>query len=540
MSKEVRYLLGMDCGTTNIKAVILSSEGEVVAEASRPSQFIKPGPGMQEQDANEWWKNAVAIFRDLIIQAGPEVTSKLAGVCISSHTVSMLPVDKDGNPLRNALTYQDERSNNELHDIIRAMGKDHFINLVGGQPSVAFLPNKLLWFRKHEPELFAKTAYVMQASSYINYKLTGVFSSDIDQATRTQCLDMTTMKWSPEIAEVIGVDLDKILPPLYQIDDIIGTVTKKASAETGIPEGTPVLAGCSDAIAAMQATGIGRLGDVGESSGTTSLVFVGSETKSANDVPVVTRPCVIDGIPWIFDAPIQSAGAALRWYIDLMAGEEKIWCKAHNEINIYTYLNELALKAEAGSGNLLFFPYLLGERAPLWNDHAKGMYIGLSMTTTRADLIRAMFEGTSFALRHVIETVRESGGVADNLRICGGGAKSHAWNLIKASVLNMPVYVLDDASGDVPVGDCLIAGHKLGIFPDLKEASDKIIKVKEVIEPDPEWVKEYDRLYPFYIEMYKHLDKDLDQMRRSNVTAAAEKKEAKAAKDKAQSRNAMF
>ena len=518
MNKEAKYLLGMDCGTTNIKAVVLAETGEIVAEASRPSTPIYPGPGMHEQDANDWWKNAADIFKDLMIQIGPEEAKKIAGVCISSHTVSMLPVDKDGNALRNALIYQDERSNKERHEITRKVGVDSFIRIVGGQPSVAFLPNKILWFKRHEPELYAKTRYIMQASSFINYKLTGVFSSDLDQATRTQCLDISTMQWSAVIGNAIGVDLNEILPPLYKIDDVIGTVTKEGCLRTGIPEGTPVLAGCSDAIAAMQATGMSGLGDAGESSGTSSLVFVGGLEQSPPDVAVVTRPCPIDDIPWVFDAPITTTGAAIKWYIEKMAGEERAYCAA-NGLNIYNYLNELALEAAPGSGDLFFFPYLMGERAPLWNDHARGMYIGLSMTTTRAELIRAVFEGTAFALRHVIDTVRESGAVAERLRICGGGAKSRSWNMIKASVLNMPVFVLDDTSGDVPVGDALIAGHKLGIFPDLKEAADKIIKVKEIIQPDPEWVKVYDKMYPFYISMYQHLDKDLDEFRKTMIKA---------------------
>ena len=512
MDKEKRYVLGMDCGTTNIKAVILSDDGEIAAEASRPSRPISPGTGMHEQDANDWWKDASDIFKDLMIQLGPEEAPKLEGICISSHTVSMLPVDKDGEPLRNALTYQDLRSNAERHEITRKVGRDKFIRIVGGQPSEAFLPNKILWFRKHEPELFAATRYIMQASSFINYKLTGVFSSDMDQATRTQCLDISTLKWSEVIGDAVGVDLNEILPPLYNIDDIIGGVTKEASLLTGLPEGTPVLAGCSDAIAAMQATGMCRLGDAGESSGTSSLVFVGSTDQSEPYVPVVTRPCPIDGIPWVFDAPITTTGATLKWYIEKIAGEERVYCAA-NDLNIFSYLNELALQSVPGSHKLIFFPYLMGERAPLWNDHARGMFIGLSMTSTRADMIRSIFEGTSFALRHVIETVRESGGKAELLRICGGGAKSRTWNMIKASVLNMPVYVLDDASGDVPVGDCLIAGHKLGVFPDLAEASARIIKVKEVIQPDPEWVKVYDGLYPLYVDMYKHLDQDLVKLK---------------------------
>lgn len=506
------YLLGMDCGTTNIKAIILAEDGTVTAEASRPSRFISPGPNMQEQDANDWWANTVDIFRTLAKQAGPEVVERIRGISISSHTVTLLPVDKDGIPLRNALTYQDSRSVGELQDILDMIGLERFVKIVGGQPSVAFLPNKILWYKKHEPELFARTKYFLQASSYINFKLTGVMSSDIDQASRTQCLDCAKMEWSKEIGKAIGVDLDAMLPPLRLVEEIIGTVTEEAAKETGLAAGIPVLAGCSDALASMLATGMSVLGDAGESSGTTSLVFVGCEKKSAPDVPVVTRPCPISGMPWIFDAPIQSSGAALKWFIETMAGEERAYAEAHG-INIYTYLNELALESRPGAGGILFFPYLLGERAPLWNDYARGMFIGLNMNMKRSDLVRSVFEGTAFALRHVIETVKESGGVAKVLRICGGGAKSRTWSQIKASMLNMPVYVLDEKSGDVPVGDALIAGNRVGVFPSLKEAAETIVKVQEVIEPIPEWVEAYNKLYPYYVEMYRHLDGDLKRLR---------------------------
>ena len=276
MAKIENYLLGMDCGTTNIKAVILGEDGTTVAEASRPSRFLSPGPNMQEQDANEWWSNTVDIFRTLAEKAGSDVVKRIRGISISSHTVTMLPVDANGVPLRNAMTYQDNRSAAELHYIVDKIGFDRFVTIVGGQPAVAFLPNKILWFKKHEPELFARTACFLQASSYINYKLTGKMTMDIDQATRTQCLDIKTMNWSKEIGDVIGVDLDAMLPKLYLVNEIIGTVTEEAAKETGLISGIPVVAGCSDAMASMYATGMSRLGEAGESSGTTSLVFVGS------------------------------------------------------------------------------------------------------------------------------------------------------------------------------------------------------------------------------------------------------------------------
>lgn len=513
MSDHVEnYLLGMDCGTTNIKAVILGEDGNVIAEACRPSRFISPGPDMQEQDANDWWRNASEIFRSLSEQAGDEAVKRIRGISISSHTVSMLPLDKEGRPLRNAMTYQDGRSVQELHEILEKIGLERFIQIVGGQPSVAFLPNKILWYKKNEPKLFARTAAIVQASSYINYKLTGVLSSDVDQSTRTQCLDITTMDWSREIGDAVGVDLDALLPKNYLVEEIIGEVTKEASKETGLPAGIPVLAGCSDALASMYATGMTRLGEAGESSGTTSLVFIGSSKRSAPDVPVVTRPCPLSGMPWVFDAPIQSSGAAIKWYIEKFAGEERAYCEKHG-LNIYTYLNEIALESGPGSGGLLFFPYLLGERAPLWNDYARGMFIGLGMDVKRSDLARAVFEGTAFALRHVVETVKESGGQIESLRVCGGGAKSRTWCQIKASMLHMPLYLLEDDSGDVPVGDALIAGNRMGVFQNLTDAVEKIVKVKEVIQPVKEWEKAYDELYPYYIKMYRHLDTDLKQMR---------------------------
>ena len=410
------------------------------------------------------------------------------------------------------MTYQDTRSGGELDCIVDTIGWERFVNMVGGRPGAGFLPSKILWFKKNEPELFARTSSFMQASSYINFKLTGKRTIDIDQAARTQCLDISTMDWASEIGDVIGVDLDSVMPPLKLVNEIIGFVTDEAADATGLVSGIPVIAGCSDAMASMYAMGMSRLGEAGESSGTSSLVFVGSDVKSAPDLPVVTKPCAITGMPWVFDAPITTTGLALNWYIETMAAEERAAAKEQGK-DIYTYLNELALEADPGSGGLLFYPYLMGERAPIWKDYARSMFIGMSISTTRAEMARSVFEGTAFALRHVIETIGKAGAGAGMLRITGGGAKSRTWSRIKAAVLDMPVYVLDERSGNVPVGDALIAGHKLGVFPDLSEAAERLVKIDEVIEPDQEWVDRYEKIYPFYKEIFLHLDQDLRGLR---------------------------
>ena len=331
---------------------------------------------------------------------------------------------------------------------------------------------------------------------------------DIDQAARCQCLDINKLTWSEEISHVLDVDLNTILPQPKAVDEIIGYITDNAAKQTGLISGIPVVAGCSDAMASMYATGLSKIGEAGESSGTTSRVFVGHNKQSASNLPVVTKPCSIEGMPYLFDAPISTSGASIKWFLDNL-GNEEITYASNNNINVYEHINELALKVNPGSNGVIYFPYLLGERAPLWNSYAKGMFIGLSLGTTRNDIIRSVFEGTAYALRHVITIIKDAGASVNCLRITGGGAKSHTWSQIKASMLRIPVLILDDKSGDVPFGDTLIAGHAVGVFPDLTESINRLIQVKEIIQPVDQWADAYDKLYPYYIDMYQDLDKDL-------------------------------
>ncbi|MBE5911163.1 xylulokinase [Pseudobutyrivibrio sp.] len=518
MDLKESYLLGIDLGTTNVKGNIMNGEGKLIATASRSLGKIFPGQNMIEQDPERWWNSTISILKYMTALAGDEVVSKIKGISISSQCPTFLPLDENGVPVHNAIIYADGRAVAETDEITEKLGFEKFVNIVGGQPSVAFLPGKFLWFKRNLPDEFERTATIMQANSYLNYKLTGELTIDIDTASRTQLMNLSTLKWSKEIGDAIGVDLDSLMPPVKKCTDIIGTVTKAAAEQTGLAEGTPVVAGCSDAMASMYAIGLSKLGDAGESAGTSSLIFASAPRASASDVPVVTRPVGLETMPFVYDGPIGTTGAALRWYVEQM-GEADIASSIEAGKNIYDYMNKVALTINPGSDGLYFFPYMAGgERAPIWNSHARGMFIGLNLTTDRAHIIRSIFEGTAFALRHVMDAIKDAGGVAENLRITGGGSKSMTWNKIKASMLHMPVYVLDDISGDVPFGDILLAGHAVGIYPDLSEAVTKMVKIKEVVEPIPEWEAAYDKLYPYYVEMYKHLDADLKGLQ-STVTS---------------------
>lgn len=502
---DKNYLLGIDLGTTNVKGILIDDNGNALASASEANTLLFPGAGMVEQDPHQWWENTVKIIRTMTNAVGPEIVKNIRGICISSQTVTLLPLDKNSQPLRNAIIWMDSRAVRELEQIVGHIGSDHYTRLIGAQPDVTFLPSKLLWYKNNEPELFDKTDCIIQASSYMNYKLTGEISMDIDQAIKSQCLNIHTLKWCDEVSAAIGVNLNKLLPAPRPVNEIIGTITEAAARETGLVPGIPVACGASDAVASMYATGISRVGEAGESSGTSSLIFAGHSKPSAAELPVVAKPCPVPGIPYVFDAPINATGASIKWYIDTFGRQDKEDA-GQLGISIYDQLNLQAAKTAPGSNGVLYFPYMTGARAPLWNSYARGMFIGMSLDTDRADLIRAIFEGTAFALRHVIGSVKDAGADIDCLRITGGGAKSRTWSQIKAAMLRVPVHILDDKSGDVPFGDALIAGNAAGIFNNLAADMKRLIKVQEIIEPDEAWAEVYDKLYPYYVNMYADLD----------------------------------
>jgi xylulokinase len=517
------YILGADLGTTNVKASIyrLQSSGaaELTAQASAPSFKLNfPAPGQVEQSPAEWWEKTAQVFRDVTAKAaakdGPEAVKNIRAVCVSSQLPSVLCLDKDGSPLGDALIWMDKRAAGELDEIVGAVGRKDYVHITRAQPDDAFLPCKLLWLQKHQPQMLAKTRLVMQASGWINYKLTGEASIDSDQAGRTQCFDVGKNAWSREIGAAARLDFDSIFPRVFQPQELVGKVSARAAKETGLAEGTLVCAGASDALASMYAAGLSRPGEAAESSGTTSLIFMGSGQAGAENAPVIARPCALPGMPWLYDAPINTTGASIKWYIDTI---DKAPEGERGEA-LYDRLQQTALQAQAGSGGLLYFPYLLGERAPLWNSHARGMFIGLGLSTGRAEILRSILEGTAFAIRHVIETNKADGAPAPAcLRVTGGGSHNRTWARIKACALHVPVKLLDSRAADVPFGDALIAAQGCGLLrgDELARAMDNPAGVRETIEPESAWEKVYDELFPYYINMYKHLDTDLQNLKRT-------------------------
>jgi len=495
------YLLGMDIGTTNIKAIVINSAGQIQAKASRKISLIMPAPQYVEQDAEQWWNCAVEVFKELRSKTGSTVMDNIRGICVSSQTVTMLPLDRDGKILRNAIIWMDNRADDEVRYLTEKIGLKRYMDIIGTSPNSTFLARKILWLMRNEPGILAGTHRILQVSSFVNYRLTGEMTMDISQAAMTQCFDRNTGRWSETVGKAIGVDLDDLLPQPLPCGEIIGCVTKTASEETGLKEGIPVMAGASDCMTSMYTTSMTKIGDAGESSGTSSMLFVASTKQSRPDCAVSTKPCDIEGVPYIFDAPLSSTGASLEWFLRTIGKKDQ-----------YDHLNLAAASVPAGSRGVFFHPYLQGERAPLWNSHSRGMFIGMTLNTTTDDMARAVLEGTAYAIRHVAEVIADEGAKIESLRITGDGAKSRTWSKIKASMLNVPVLITDKKCGEVPFGDTLIAGRSVGIFKDLKASINELVAIKEVIEPEPEWVKYYDDTFPYFKKIYASLDDTLREL----------------------------
>lgn len=502
----MEYLLGMDIGTTNQKAILTSLDGAIAATASRRNVTFTDG-NQAEQDAWLWWSNTLEILKEFERKLGTGALKRVRGICISGQTVSLLPVDAEGNPLRRAMIWMDSRSAPELEQILEKVGRQRYCAIAGGQPSPSFLPGKLLWYRNNEPALFEKTAKILQANGFVTAKLTGKFTIDQDQAGKSQCLDVTKGIWSREIGDAIGVDLFRLLPIPQSCESIAGFVTAEAAAQTGLTAGTPVCAGGSDAIAAICAMGLSELGQAGESVGTTSLVFAGASEPSPTTGGVVSHPFRPDSIPYLFDAPISASGGAVEWFLRNLAGEQLLR-ERDSGADVYERMAAMAAQSPPGSRGLLFLPYLRGERAPLWNSYARGMYVGLTLETGQAELIRALLEGCAFALRHVLEEMTVAGGKVESLRLTGGGAKNTEWAKIKASVLGLPVMIMEERAGDVPMGDVFMAARTLNI----PIAEENRPRAAQCYLPDPEQKKLYDELYQLYRRIYQNLEAEQKQL----------------------------
>jgi len=497
-------LLGIDVGTTGTKSAIFTAAGSLVSVGQSDYGTQHEHSGWAEQNPGDWWTAVCRATRQAISEAGgsPE---RIAAISVSSQAPAMLPLDQYGRPIRPALIWMDRRAEEESQELAQKCGKGMIEQVTGNRPDPFYVASKILWFKKHEPEKFAETRHFVQVNGYINYLLTGFHSQDTVQAALLQLQDYGTGQWSERLCNLCGVD-PSLFPPVFPAHYQIGEVTADASESTGLCQGTPVMAGTADGSAAALEAGAVSPGTAAEMTGTSTVLLMPTGRPVIEPAFIAIPHCVPER--YLLLGAMAASGGSLKWFRDQFGTSPSMEDPSDSR-DPYDLLTEEASECKPGSDGVLFLPYMMGERSPIWHTNARGVFYGLTLSTTRGAMIRAILEGVSFALRHNVEHAEKAGIELGELRSVGGGARSALWNQIKADVLGIPI-LLPETSVGAPFGDAILAGMGVGMYTDVEATLQSMVSIKARFEPRQERHDLYRKLYGLYRSLYEDLREGFD------------------------------
>jgi xylulokinase len=489
-----------------VKAVLLDLRGTLyaVCQAEYPLHHIRSG--WVEQDPEDWWQATCQAVRGALakVEHGAE---RVLGMAVSSQAPALLPLDRAGRPLRPAMIWMDRRAEAEAVRLTELIGAQEIYGITGNRPDAFYVAARLLWLRDHEPDVLQQTWKFVQVNGYINYRLTGRVAMDPAHAVLLQMSDYATGEWSDALCSACGVDPEQF-PEVMDAHQIQGEVSVEAAEICGLRAGTPVMTGTVDSPAAALEAGVAELGIAVEMTGTSTVVIIPND-RGLTEPALIAIPHALPGIHMLLGAMVSSGGC-LRWFRDQF-GQPENQTASECGADSYDLLTRQAAEIKPGSGGVIFLPYMMGERSPLWHSNARGVFFGLSLATPRAALVRAILEGTAFALRHNVETAVGAGAEVREMRSVGGCSRSDLWNQIKADVLGLPV-LLPRTSVGSPFGAAIVAGMGAGVFPDVRQSLLEMVHLERHFEPDPANHARYTRYYRIYRDIYQHLKGDFDSL----------------------------
>ena len=498
----MNYLLGIDIGTSGTKTVLFNEAGHGVASYTGEYPMAQPKNGWAEQDPADWWKAVVDGIRAVLAKSGIDA-GEIRGIGLSGQMHSLVLLDEKGEVLRPSILWCDQRTAVECEEIHALMGgKERYIAITANPALTGFTAGKILWVRKHEPEIYAKARHILLAKDYIRYKLCNVFATEVSDASGMGLLDVPNRCWSQEVLEKLDID-PAMLAKVYESPEVTGTITAEAAALTGLKEGTIVVGGAGDNAAAAVGTGVVEDGRAFATIGTSGVVFAHTDKLSIDPKGRVhTFCCAVPGA-WHVMGVTLAAGQSLKWYRDNFCDADKVEAEKQG-VDPYDLMTAEAAKTPIGSNRLIYLPYLMGERTPHLDPDCRGAFVGLSGMHTRYDLVRAVMEGVTFSLRDCAEILRGMGVQPDVILACGGGGSSAFWRQMMADILGCPVATTISKEGPA-LGVAILAGVGAGLYPSVPEACRKIVGVNASQAPVAEHVAEYDKFYEIYRGLYPAL-----------------------------------
>ena len=448
------YFIGVDLGTSAVKLLLMDEEGKIVNIVSREYPLYFPHPGWSEQKPEDWWEQSKEGIRELVKDVDK---SQVAGISFGGQMHGLVILDENDNVIRPAILWNDGRTAKQTDYLNTVIGKEKLSEYTANIAFAGFTAPKILWVKENEPDNFAKICKIMLPKDYLAYRLSGAFVSDYSDASGMLLMDVKNKCWSKEMAEICGISLE-MLPKLHESFDAVGTLKPEVAAELGLPET------CK--------------------SGT---VFISSSKFGVDSHNALHAFAHADGHYHLMGCML-SAASCNKWWMDEI-------------IRTKEYTKEQENITKLGENNVFFLPYLMGERSPHNNPDARGTFIGLTMDTTREDMTQAVLEGVAFAIRDSFEVAKSLGIQIERTKICGGGAKSPLWRRMIANVLNIKVDRIESEEGPA-LGGAMLAAVACGVFSSVEEAAEKIVRVTETIEPEPELVEKYERQYQKFAKIY--------------------------------------
>lgn len=482
------YYIGIDLGTSAVKLLLVDENGGICNEVTREYPLEFPQPGWSQQAPEDWKK---AVLEGIPALLSGFDAGQVAGIGCGGQMHGLVVLDDRDQVIRPAILWNDGRTAAEVDYLNNEVGKEKLSSLTANIAFAGFTAPKLLWMRKNEPENFAKIAKIMLPKDYINYVLTGVHCCDYSDASGMLLLDVEHKGWSAEMLDICGVKPEQ-MPRLFESYEVVGTVKPELARSLGLSDHVQVVAGAGDNAAAAVGTGVVGEGGCNISLGTSGTLFISSERFGVDPNNALHAFAHADG-GWHLMGCMLSAASCNKWLCDDIL-----------KTTDYAAEQKDITAEKLGRNHVYFLPYLMGERSPINDTNARGTFIGMTMDTTRSDLVQAVLEGVAFAIRDSFEVARSLGLDIPSSKLCGGGSKSPLWRTIFANVLGIPLELPKTEQGP-GYGGAMLAMVGCGRFESVRAAADALVEVASVVEPDPELTARYEARYRQYRTIYPAL-----------------------------------
>ena len=494
----MKYLIGIDVGTSGTKTVLFDENGTVISSATEEYPLYQPNNGWAEQEPSDWWNACIATLKKVLAESKVN-PGDVSGIGFSGQMHGLVMLDEKGESIRKSIIWCDGRTADECAEITKRVGETRLVEITANQALTSFTAGNILWVRNHEPDNYKRCRHILLPKDYIRYKLTGKLGMEASDASGMNMLDIKTRVWSEEVLKALEID-PALMPEVRESPDVAGHITSEAAALTGLKEGTPVVFGSGDNAAAAIGTGVVEKGKAFITIGTSGVLYAHADSVAVDTGGRVNTFCAAVPNSWVVFGCTLAAGMSLQWLRNNFFLPEMKVAEGLGQ-DPYEIMTAQAARVPIGANRLIFLPYLMGERSPILDPNARAVFFGLSAIHTKYDMLRSVMEGVIYAQRQCLDIHRDMGIEFNEIYATGGGGTSQLWRQMIADIFDLPVITIQNREGPA-LGAAILAGVGTGLYPSIPEACKRIIKPNAPQHPISENSKKYAPYYKLFCDIY--------------------------------------